>query len=135
MRKLFSVRTSDNALSLGTLLLRLTGGVLMIHHGFDKLTHFSQKAHQFMDPFGIGSTTSLSLVVFAEFFCAAFLILGLFTRLAAIPLIVTMCVALFKAHGADFAGQGELAAVYLGLYLSILVLGPGKVSLDRFLGK
>ena len=135
MRKLFSVRTSDNALSFGTLLLRLAGGILMIHHGFDKLTHFSQKAHQFMDPFGVGSTTSLSLVIFAEFFCSAFLILGLFTRLAAVPLIVTMSVALFKAHGGDFAGQGELAALFLGVFLSILVLGPGKVSLDRFIGR
>src|SRR6476661_7130863 len=98
MRKLFSTRTSDSALSLGTLLLRLFGGVLMIHHGFDKLTHFSQKAHGFMDPFHVGSTTSLALVVFAEFFCSAFLILGLFTRLATIPLIITMAVALFMAH-------------------------------------
>lgn len=133
MRKLFSVRTSDNALSFGLLLLRLTGGVLMIHHGFDKLTHFSEKAHGFMDPFHLGSSTSLALVVFAEFFCSAFVILGLFTRLATIPLIIAMSVALFKAHGGDFAGQGELAALYLGIFLSLLVLGPGKVSVDRFL--
>lgn len=135
MRKLFSVRTSDNAFAFGALLLRLAGGILMIHHGFDKLTHFSEKAKGFMDPMHVGSTTSLALVVFAEFFCAAFLILGLFTRLATIPLIITMCVALFMAHSGDFAGQGEMAALYLGVYLTILFIGPGKVSLDRFLVK
>ncbi|RYY41336.1 MAG: DoxX family protein [Chitinophagaceae bacterium] len=133
MRKLFSVRTSDNALTFGALLLRLFGGGLMLHHGFDKLTHFSQYAGTFPDPFGVGTTTSLALTVFAEFFCSAFLILGLFTRLAAIPLIIAMSVALFKAHNGDFTGKGELAALFLGVYLAILVIGPGKASLDRFL--
>jgi putative oxidoreductase len=135
MRKLFSTRTSDSAFTLGTLLLRLFAGILMLQHGFDKLTHFSQKAPKFMDPFGTGTTTALALVVFAEFFCSAFLILGLFTRLAVIPLIITMVIALFKAHSGAFYGAGEMAALYLGAYLSILFLGPGKASLDRFIGK
>ncbi|RYY99004.1 MAG: DoxX family protein [Chitinophagaceae bacterium] len=136
MRKLFSTHCSDSAFTLATLLLRLgAGSLMMVNHGLDKLMHFSEKAHKFADPFHIGSTTSLALVVFAEFFCAAFLILGLFTRLACIPLIIAMGVALFLAHKGELFGQGESAAIFLTCFLALLMLGPGKASLDRFIGK
>jgi putative oxidoreductase len=97
--------------------------------------HFAQKAPRFADPFHIGSTTSLSLVVFAEFFCSAFIILGLFTRLACIPLIIAMSVALFIANKGAFFGVGEAAGLFLACFITLLFTGPGKVSLDRFIGK
>ncbi len=136
MKKLFSIRTSDSALSIAAFLLRVGAGSLMlVNHGLDKLMHFADKAGKFADPFGIGSTTSLAMTVFAEFFCAAFIILGLFTRLAAVPLVIAMSVALFYAHKGQFFGDGESAAIYLIAFLAILLLGPGKASLDRFIGK
>ncbi len=136
MKRLFSIRTSDSALSIATLLLRVGAGALMlVNHGLDKLMHFAEKSGRFADPFGIGSTTSLSLTVFAEFFCAAFIILGLFTRLAAVPLVIAMSVALFYAHKGQFFGDGESAALFLTAFLAILLLGPGKASLDRFIAK
>src|SRR5215218_696537 len=136
MKKLLSTSTSDNAFSFAVLVLRLgAGSLMMVQHGLDKLMHFAQKAPKFADPFHIGSTTSLSMVVFAEFFCAAFVILGLFTRLACIPLVIAMSVALFSAHQGDFFGKGEMAGVYLIAFLAILVMGPGKASIDRMIYK
>jgi putative oxidoreductase len=136
MKKLFSTRTSENALAFSTFVLRVgAGSLIMMVHGLDKIMHFAQKAHKFADPFHIGSTTSLSLVVFAEFFCAAFVILGLFTRLACIPLIIAMAVALFSAHKGDFFGAGESAGLFLACFLALLFTGPGKVSLDRLIAK
>lgn len=136
MKKLFSTRVSENALAFALLVLRVGAGSLMLmKHGLDKLMHFSQKAGGFADPFGIGSTASLSLAVFAEFFCAVFIILGLFTRLATIPLIINMAVALFVAHQGDFFGKGELAGLFLVVFVTLLFTGPGKVSLDRLIAK
>lgn len=136
MKRLFSTRTSESAFSFAMLILRVgTGSLMLMNHGLDKLIHFSQKAGGFADPFGIGSTASLSLAVFAEFFCSVFIILGLFTRLACIPLIITMSVALFVAHKGDFFGKGELAGLFLICFGTLLFAGPGKVSLDRFLVK
>jgi putative oxidoreductase len=136
MKKLFSTGCSDNSFSFATLILRLgAGSLIMIDHGLDKLMHFAQKSAKFADPFHIGSTTSLSLVVFAEFFCAAFIILGLFTRLACIPLIVAMAVALFSAHKGEFFGAGESAGLFLTCFVALLFTGPGKISLDKFIGK
>lgn len=88
-----------------------------------------------MNFLGIGSTTSLILVVFAEFFCAIFLAMGLFTRLAAGILTIVMVVAVFKAHNGAVFGDGEMGMLYLGGFLSILLLGGGKASLDGLLGK
>ena len=136
MRKLFSTRYSENAFAFALLILRIgAGGLMLMNHGYDKLMHFSQRAHRFSDPFNIGSTTSYSLVLFAEFFCAAFIILGLFTRLAAIPLIITMGVVVWISHNGSFSGKGELPALFLAAFIAILFVGPGKVSIDRLIGK
>lgn len=135
MRKLFSTGASNSSFTFATLLLRVGAGSLMIVHGLDKLMHFAEKSGKFADPFHIGMTTSLALTVFAEFFCAAFIILGLFTRLATIPLIICMAVALFYAHGGDFFGEGSAAGLFLVCFIAILFFGPGKASLDRFIGK
>ncbi|HQW85038.1 MAG TPA: DoxX family protein, partial [Ferruginibacter sp.] len=91
--------------------------------------------HKFVSILGLGSTITLSLVIFAEFFCSMFIILGLFTRLAAIPIIIVMSVALFKAHNLDFFDEGEVAALYLTAFFVILIVGPGKISVDGMIGK
>jgi putative oxidoreductase len=135
MKRFLSTRFSDTSASLALLILRLALGVLMVPHGFNKLIHFTEKAGKFADPFHIGSTLSLSLVIFAEFFCALFIVFGLFTRFATIPLIIAMSVALFVAHNGEVFGDGEKAALYLAGYLALLLTGPGKISLDRVLGK
>jgi putative oxidoreductase len=46
-----------------------------------------------------------------------------------------MLVALTKAHHSDFMGEGEMATIYLGAYLTLLILGPGKFSVDGMTGK
>ena len=135
MRKLISTAYSDFAFNLATLLLRLGMGLLMIPHGFDKLVHFMQYKKDFMNFLGMGSTISLALVVFSEFFCSVFLIMGLFTRVAASILIIEMLVVVFKAHQGQVFGDGEHGMLYLTAHLSIVLLGPGKASLDGILGK
>jgi putative oxidoreductase len=135
MKKLFSTKYSPNAVTFSLLLLRLSLGGLMIPHGYKKLMRFAAKSSGFDDPFGIGGPASMSLVIFAEFFCAIFIVLGLMTRLATIPLIIAMSVALFIAHKGQLFGDGEHAALYLSGYIVLLFTGPGKISLDRLIGK
>jgi putative oxidoreductase len=136
MRRLFSTTVSDGAFSFAMLVLRLgAGALILILHGLDKLMHFASKAPHFADPFHVGSTTSLAMSLFAEVFCATFIMLGLFTRLACIPLIIDLSVALVYAHGGHFFGPGELAGIFLICFITILFNGPGSVSLDRFIAK
>jgi putative oxidoreductase len=59
----------------------------------------------------------------------------LFTRLAAIPLIIATLVMIFKAHNGEVFGDGEHAALYLMGYVVLLLIGPGRVSVDSMIGK
>jgi putative oxidoreductase len=130
MKKLLSIRYSAGAFNFSMLLLRVSFGLIMIiQHGMPKLMDFAQKSKGFYDPLGIGSKASLVLVLFAEIFCSLFIVLGLFTRLAVVPLIIVMCFAFFGANKGDIVG-GEVALLYLTAYVVLLFLGPGRVSVD-----
>lgn len=107
----------------------------MLTHGYSKLQKLLAGDFQFADPFGLGPGVSLGMAVFAEFFCSILLILGLGTRLATIPLIVTMLVAAFIAHGADPFAKKEMALLYLVSYIVLLFSGAGKISVDQLLEK
>jgi putative oxidoreductase len=133
--KLLSTKYSNGAFNVGMLVLRLGMAGLMLPHGYDKLVHFATYRKDFLNFLGTGQTVSLALTVFAEFFCSALILVGLFTRLAAIPPIVAMLVAVFKAHKGLVFSEGEHAALYVAGFLTILILGPGKISVDGALGK
>ncbi|MBS1513288.1 MAG: DoxX family protein [Bacteroidetes bacterium] len=137
MKKLLSTKYSAGAFNTAMLILRLGLGILMMLHGYQKLVHFGDLHNKFMNFLGIGSTLSLALVIFAEFFCSLFLILGLFSRLATIPLIITMCVVIFKVNNGHFVDEDLHAepALYLIGYLTVLLVGPGKISIDNMTGK
>ena len=77
----------------------------------------------------------MALVIFAEVFCSLAIMFGLFTRLAAIPLIVAMCVAAFVTHAGQAFSAKELALLYLTFYAVIFITGPGRYSIDRLLWK
>lgn len=123
--------SSSLNLDLGLLLLRLFAGGVMLTHGLPKLQMVLSGTFKFGDPIGIGPEASLILVTFAEVVCAILLILGLFTKLATVPLIIDMAVAFFIAHAADEFGMKEMPLLYLGMYLVLFFTGPGRYSLDR----
>ncbi|WP_417850493.1 DoxX family protein [Thalassoglobus sp.] len=123
----------DTALSTGLLILRVAIGGFMLIHGYQKLAGFSGLANKFPDPLGIGSQMSLIAAIGAEVGCSLLLILGLGTRLAALPLAFTMIIALFVIHGADPWQRKELAAIFLSVYAAIVFTGPGRFSLDHSL--
>lgn len=135
MKRLFSSKYSDNGISFALLILRLTIGGLVIPHGYQKLIQFASRSDQFADPFHIGSSTSMALVIFAELVCGVLVLLGLMTRLACIAPIISMSVAVVYAHDGKIFGEGEHAALFLGGLLTLLFAGPGKVSMDRLIGK
>lgn len=116
------------------LLLRVTAGIFMITHGITKVERLmADGPAQFADPLGLGVTTSLILVVFSEVFCSVLLIIGLWTRFAVIPLMITMFVVSFIVHGADPFNKQELPMFYLIVYLCILIAGAGKYSVDNLI--
>lgn len=114
------------------LLMRLVFGLSMVYgHGWRKFNRLiGSDEITFADPFGIGPAPSLALVVFAEVGCAVLVAIGLFTRLALVPLIITMLVAAFVAHWGDPFGDMEMALLYLTAYIALILTGPGWYSVD-----
>jgi putative oxidoreductase len=137
--KIASTKYSDAAFNLATFILRIGAGSLMIiNHGLSKMNNFSQMSSSFANPFHIGSPATLALVIFAEVFCSGLIILGLFTRLASIPLIFEMAFAFVNIHHMKYAagqGGGEPSLLFLTCFLALLFTGPGRVSVDRLIGK
>lgn len=129
----FFPRSANTAL----LLLRVWhGGSLLLLHGWGKLTGFSSMSDKFADPFGLGPTSSLALAVFGEVVCSSLIVLGLFTRVAALGAGITMATAFWHAHGTRLTGpgNGEMPFIYLGVFVALFIAGAGKFSLDAKLG-
>lgn len=133
MKNTYTTNLNLSQIDLGLLILRVGAGGLMLTHGIPKLIKlFGSEEIAFADPYGLGMGISLALAVFAEFICSILVILGLGTRLAAIPLVITMFTAAFIIHAADPFQRKEMALLYLLIFIVLLVTGGGKHSLDYY---
>ena len=136
MKKSFPVLFPAGLVQVWLLIFRIAVALFMLTHGWPKFMKLMNGGEiQFSDPFLLGATASLGLAVFAEFFCSIFIGLGLFTRLAAIPLIVTMAVAGFIIHAEDPFAVKEKALLYLACYGTLFIFGGGEIGLGRLLSK
>jgi putative oxidoreductase len=135
MKRLLSTAYTDSIFNLTLFLLRVSFGLLIfMNHGIAKLTNYSTWKAQFFDPFHIGSAYTLMLSIFAEVFAAMLLVLGLFTRVSALILVINMLFASFIFHKGHPIKSYEDSIMYLFGFLSILLLGPGKISVDGMAG-
>jgi putative oxidoreductase len=133
--KIVNPHISQKAADWGLLILRLTLGLLMLQHGYEKFNKILAGDLGFANPIGLGEPVSLYLTVFSEFFCSILLILGLFTRLALIPLIFTMLVIIFIVQSGAPFGDKEHAILFLLPYISLFMMGSGRFSIDNYLFK
>ena len=135
MKRSFDTTFSQNKLDLWLLLLRALVTAFMLTHGLPKFYRLMTGNFEFSDPLGIGEPATLILAVFAEVVCSTLIFIGLGTRIAAVPLIATMLVAAFISNWNDPFGKKELPLLYLFIYVTLLILGSGRYSLDFVLTK
>ena len=147
MKKLNLLTGNAINADLGLLLIRLIIGLLMACYGYQKLIHFQEMAAsdfwaKDVSFLGMHGAFPLALTVFAEFFCSLLLIVGLFTRLSLIPLLICMAYIFLVIFPGSIVSNGENGVefsntfVYFTIYLALFYTGPGKYSLDyKFLKK
>jgi len=124
--------------SFGLLILRLSIGTMLIHHGYEKTADINNFADAFVRPIGIPFPILASYIAaYSEIYGSWLVIAGLFTRFAALSIVGTIGVAIY--HAIVTAGFNiyllELLILYMGGALCILLLGGGDFALDRFLRK
>ncbi len=134
MLKWFDARRALAA-ALGILLLRVVTAGFLLKHGLSKLERWDTLLTEFSDPIGVGPGPSFVLAVFAEVVCAELVMCGAFTRLAALPPLVTMLVAGLVVHAADPWARKELALLFAQSFAAIALIGPGRFSIDARLTK
>ena len=126
--------------SVPILLVRIVLGVMFIQSGHGKLFGGHEKVTGYFTELGIPNPAfQARLASTAEFVCGGLLLLGLATRFAVVPLIVTMCVAIRTAQWENVDGIGSLVGLLEFSYIALLVWlgtdGPGPLSLDGLIAR
>ena len=124
--------------SFGLLILRISIGTMLIHHGYEKTADIQNFADAFVRPIGLPfPILSSYIAAYSEIYGSWLLIAGLLTRFAALSIVGTIGVAIY--HAIVTAGFNiyllELLILYMGGSLCILLLGSGDFAIDRFLRK
>jgi putative oxidoreductase len=124
---------------LAPLLGRFAIGLLFVStgwgkvHDIPKVTHFFESLHIPAPGF------NAVLVGYSELICGTLLVLGLFTRLATVPLIASMVVAILTAKLDDLHGLFDLVGfdefTYLCVLVMLAIIGPGSVALDHLVAR
>ena len=118
----------------GLLVLRVVAASFMLTHGWPKLQKIFAGDWTFADPIGVGQGPSLLLAALAEFGGSVLVLVGWKARWAAIPVVFTMLVAGIVVHANDPWARKELAFLYGTIYAAVVFLGPGRYSVDGWLG-
>jgi len=127
------IPSTESATPWGLFFLRVAASGMMLSHGIPKFLSYSEKLHTFSDPLGVSSPVSLTLAIGAEVFCSIALLLGLRTRLAALPLLFTMLVAAILVLSGDPFQKRELPLMFAIIYATLMLCGGGALQLDRWI--
>ena len=140
VRRIFAVDQPSRAIDVGLLLLRVSFGLsLFVKHGIEKITGFEVMSQGFPDPLHLGPAVSLAIATASDAIAASLLIVGLAARPSALLIACNVGVAWVFVHQAQFFGpkadHGEVCVLYLCGFLSIMVCGAGRLSIDFFISK
>lgn len=115
----------------GLLFLRLAASFMLLHvHGWPKIANYAVELTRIEDPFGFGPHFSLLAAIAAEVICPLFIAVGWFTRLAALPVLAVLLVAMLLVHPQWSIAEGQFGWLLLIAFTTIVIGGPGAWSVD-----
>ncbi|PWK30752.1 DoxX family protein [Pseudomonas sp. B21-040] len=129
-------RWDEQAEDWGLLFLRISSSLFLLWvHGLPKLLNYSAQLQVIEDPFHMGVSLTLMLAIFAEVLCPLLIIAGVLVRLACLPILTLLLVALLIVHPQWSVEEGQFGWLLLILFTSIFIAGPGRLALNvRFAG-
>jgi putative oxidoreductase len=140
VKRLLLLSLVPHSPDLALLVLRAwIGTSLFLRHGLEKLFGNPEMITHFPDPLHVGTYASFAVSTLSDGICSILVIFGFATRLSALTIFANIFVAWatvvhfqFLAHGVS---PGEAVVLYLGGFLTVVVAGPGRFSLDSLLTK
>ena len=122
---------NEQAREIGLLFLRVSGALFLLGvHGLPKLLNFSTELQRIEDPFHLGAHLTLILAIFAEVLCPLLIVVGVLVRLACLPILFVLLVALLVVHPQWSVAEGQFGWLLLILFTSIFIAGPGRLALN-----
>lgn len=128
--------------NMARLYMRLFVGIMFLQFGIRHWENFAQLSDTFPTVLGMTSQTTLICMIAIEIVCSTLIILGLLTRLSCLPPLVSMICADHYVvnhimHNNIYV-LNDTAPIYLpimfiGIFIFIMIAGPGRVSLDYFI--
>ena len=118
--------------NIALLLIRIVfAGSMIYGHGLSKFYRLIEGNLSFANPIGIGEAPTLVLAVFSELLAPLFILIGYKTKIFSFFPAATMFVAAFIVHLSDPFARKEKAILFLIGFIVIMMMGPGKYSIDR----
>ncbi|MBQ2399698.1 MAG: DoxX family protein [Muribaculaceae bacterium] len=142
LKNLYLASSGYSYTNLGRLFLRLFVGIMLIQFGVRQLTYFHEIKSIFPSVLGMDSELSLIVLISIEIICSLFIMMGFLTRLMSVVPLVVMIVAEYyilsdftqqASYMLNWQQQGYLPVMFCGIYFFLLLVGPGKISIDYFL--
>ena len=122
----------DGARDLGLLFLRVSGGLFLLWvHGLPKLLDYGEQLKVIEDPFHLGASVTLLLAIFAEVLCPLLIIAGVLVRLACLPILAVLLIALLVVHPEWTLFEGQFGWLLLIIFTTLLISGPGRLVLGQ----
>lgn len=122
---------------LAPLLARVTLGVLFMSTGWGKVHNLAKVAAFFAELHIPAPALQATFVSYVELIGGALILVGLYARVASLPLIGSMAVAILTAKADEVHGLPDLFGLvewtYLALLAWVALAGPGRVSVDHFI--
>ncbi len=113
-------------IDLGLFFLRIAGSLLLLYvHGLPKIVHFSEELTRIEDPFGFGPYFSLIPAIVAEVICPILILFGVATRLACVPIVAVLLVAMLVVHPGWSIAEGQFGWLLLIIFTTLAITGPG----------
>ena len=117
---------------LGLLFLRASGALFLLWvHGLPKLLNYSEQLKLIEDPFHLGAHVTLLLAIFAEVLCPLLILAGVLVRLACLPILAVLLIAMVVVHPEWTLLEGQFGWLLLILFTSVLIAGPGRFVLGQ----
>jgi len=136
IKKLTAVFPSPVSFNFSLLFFRVAVSIeLMVAHGLKKLGVGVLQAEQIPNPLHLPEMLNNGFAVAANLVFPLFIIIGLLTRLAILPVLAVTLTGYFILHWNDSLLEKDTPFMYSVSYLLLIILGPGKYSLDYWINK